>query len=268
MPNNDPAAPRALVPALDVTGLTKEYGGRRVLDSLDLTLPPQALVGLLGPNGAGKTTLIKLVSGLISPDGGRIRIAGHDLQAQEAQARGALAYVPDVPHFYTELTVLEHLELLARAHNALDGFPARAEKLLRRFGLWDARDAPPFTLSRGMTQKLALCCGFIRPSQVLLMDEPGGTLDIRSVDTLYALLTEYRQGGGLAVLSSHQWEALQSLCDIFVLMDAGQILAAGHLPFLRDAAELPADAGLREVYLTLLEEPSLPDLAGVAEPQA
>ena len=103
-------------------------------------------------------------------------------------------------------------------------------------------------------------------STVPLIERHRGTLDIRSVDTLYALLSEYRQGGGLAELSSHQCEALQSLCDIFVLMHAGQILAAGHLPFLRDAAELPADAGLREVYLALLEDPSLPDPAGVTGP--
>jgi len=248
-----------LFPALEVSKLTKSYNGRLVINKLDLKLPPAALVGLLGPNGAGKSTLIKLLSGLITPDGGQIRLAGADLQQQEAEARRQLAYVPDVPHFYPELTALEHLELLARAHKATENFAERAEKLLRRFGIWEARHQPPFTFSRGMTQKLALCCAFIRPSKVLLLDEPGGTLDIKSVSRLYELLAEYRDGGGLALFSSHQWETLQNLCDMFVLMDAGQVLAAGTLPFLSEAAGLPEDASLREIYLSFMYDEAGPE---------
>lgn len=242
-------------PALEVTGLTKSYGGHLILDHLDLKLPPASLVGLLGPNGAGKTTLLKTVAGLINPERGSIKIGGNDLLRQEAEVRSKLAYVPDIPHFYVELTVLEHLELIARAHKALDGFEEKAEKLLRRFGLWEARYNLSFALSRGMTQKLALCCAFIRPSEVLLLDEPGGTLDINSVQRLYFMLKNYRQAGGLALLSSHQWESLQNLCDMFVLLDQGQVLAVGALPFLREAADLPPEASLREIYLTFMEQP-------------
>ena len=242
-------------PALEVTGLSKSYGGHLILDQLDLKLPPASLVGLLGPNGAGKTTLLKAVAGLINPEKGQIKVAGYNLLRQEAEVRSKLAYVPDVPHFYVELTVLEHLELIARAHKALDGFEEKAEKLLRRFGLWEARYNLSFALSRGMTQKLALCCAFIRPSEVLLLDEPGGTLDINSVQRLYHMLKNYRQNGGLALLSSHQWESLQNLCDMFVLLDQGQVLAVGALDFLREAASLPPEASLREIYLTFMEQP-------------
>lgn len=240
-------------PALEVYDLTKRYGDHAVLDNLNLKLPPGSLVGLLGPNGAGKTTLLKSLAGLIKPDKGTIKIAGHDLATQESEARRYLAYVPDVPNFYVELTVIEHMELLARAHNAMADFREKSERLLRRFGLWEARHQPSFTLSRGMSQKLSICCGFIRPSKVLLLDEPGGTLDIRSVTRLYDALDEYRREGGLAIFSSHQWESLQNLCDMFVLVDRGQTLAVGGLDFLREGADLPPDAGLREIYLAFMD---------------
>lgn len=240
-------------PALEVTGLTKRYGDHAVLNNLNLKLPPASLVGLLGPNGAGKTTLLKALAGLIKPNTGTIKISGFDLGTKETEARRHLAYVPDVPNFYVELTVIEHLELLARAHGVMASFKEDSERLLRRFGLWNARHQPSFTLSRGMSQKLAICCGFIRPSKVLLLDEPGGTLDIKSVTRLYDSLDEYRKGGGLAIFSSHQWEALQDFCDMFVLVDQGQTLAVGGLDFLREGAELPPDAGLKDIYLAFMD---------------
>ncbi len=244
---------KADAPALEINGLTKRYNDRPVLDNLTLKLPSASLVGLLGPNGAGKTTLIKAVAGLIAVDKGQIKLATYDLREHEAEARSQMSHVPDTPSFYPELTVLEHLELMARAHKSLDNFQEQSEKLLRRFGLWEVRHGLPFTLSRGMSQKLALCCALIRPSKVLLLDEPGGTLDIKSLSNLYRSLMEYRDGGGLAIVSSHQWETMQNLCDMFVMLDQGQLLVAGDLAFLRESAELPPDASLREVYLAFTE---------------
>jgi ABC-2 type transport system ATP-binding protein len=206
---------------------------------------------LLGPNGAGKSTLIKLLCGLITADEGTIHIAGYDLTRQEVLARGQLAYVPDVPNLYPELTVLEHLELVARAHHNLAGFRNDSEALLRRFGLWEARDNPTFALSRGMIQKAAICAAFVRPSRVLLMDEPGGSLDIGSLDELYKILRDYRDYGGTALLSSHQWETLEDFCDTFVLLAPGKAIA-GNLPFLREEAGVKEDADLREVYLAYM----------------
>jgi ABC-2 type transport system ATP-binding protein len=251
-------------PALEVFDLTKRYGEHAVLNDLNLKLPPASLVGLLGPNGAGKTTLLKSLAGLIKPNKGIIKIAGRDLATQESEARRHLAYVPDVPNFYVELTVIEHMELLARAHGAMGQFKEQSERLLRRFGLWEARNQPSFTLSRGMSQKLAICCGFIRPSKVMLLDEPGGTLDIKSLTRLYEALDEYRQAGGLAIFSSHQWEALQDFCDLFVLVDQGQTVAVGDLDFLREGANLPAGAGLKEIYLAFIDTDDDPEGAGEA----
>jgi ABC-2 type transport system ATP-binding protein len=234
-----------------VQGLTKKYGKYTVFENLDLELPAASLVGLLGPNGAGKSTLMKMLAGLIVPDAGLIRIAGYDLRREEVQARSNLAYVPDVPSLYSELTVLEHLELIARAHYALDTFRVDAEMLLQRFGLWEARDSPTYALSRGMSQKLALSGALIRPSQVLLLDEPGSALDIASLDELYMILADYRRSGGMALLSSHQWETLQGVCDRFVLMNFGAV-AWGELQYLRRALNLHEDATLREVYLAFM----------------
>jgi ABC-2 type transport system ATP-binding protein len=223
----------------------------RALEDFSIELRAGEVFGLAGPNGAGKSTLIKLLCGLITPDEGTIRIAGYDLVREEVFARGQLAYVPDVPNLYPELTVLEHLELVARAHRNLTNFRSDSEALLRRFGLWEARFNPTFALSRGMVQKVAICAAFVRPSQVLLMDEPGGSLDIGSLDELYKILRDYRDYGGTALLSSHQWETLEDFCDTFVLLAPGKAIA-GNLPFLREEAGVEEEANLREVYLAYM----------------
>ena len=128
---------------LETEDLSRVYGPFRALAPTSLELDAGELVVLSGPNGAGKSTLLLCLSGLLRPTSGKVRVEGFDLYHNEVEAKSRLAYVPDVPRFYTELTAWEHLQFMANAHRSQDGFERRAQALLREFGLWEARDLYP-----------------------------------------------------------------------------------------------------------------------------
>lgn len=190
-------------PLLETEELSRVYGQFRALAPTSLVLEAGDLAVLSGPNGAGKSTLLLCLSGLLHPSSGTVRLEGFDLYAQEQQAKARLAYVPDVPRFYTELTVWEHLRFIAYAHRAQDGFERRAKDLLAEFDLWEARDLYPHNYSRGMRLKLGLLLAFIRPFQVLLLDEPTSALDADSTRLLERKLLDLRAEGKAMIITSH-----------------------------------------------------------------
>ncbi len=134
---------------------------------------------LTGPNGAGKTTLLHCLSGLLRPSTGQVSIAGYDLYSEARHAKLNLAFVPDVPRFYTELTAWEHLRFIARRPRSGQDFPERAETLLKEFGPLGGAGLFPHNYSRGMRLKLGLLMAFIRSFKLLLLDEPTSALDSR-----------------------------------------------------------------------------------------
>jgi ABC-2 type transport system ATP-binding protein len=160
------------------------------------------MVVVSGPNGAGKTTLLLCLSGLLPPSSGTVTVAGYDLYEAEREAKRRLAFVPDVPRFYPGLNVGEHLQFMARAHDVPDD-EARAEALLREFGLWRARDLFPHALSRGMRLKLGLLMALIRPFAVLLLDEPTSALDPESTALLQEKLAGLRAVGAAVLVTTH-----------------------------------------------------------------
>ena len=213
-------------PYLQATNLSHRYGSFQALAPLDLTLYSGEIVVLEGPNGAGKSTLLLCLSGLLRPTTGEIRVDGHDLDADEVEAKRALAFVPDVPHFYFELTAWEHLRFLALAHGAGEGFEARAEALLREFGLWEARDLLPHHYSRGMSLKLGLLFTLIRPFKVLLLDEPTSALDSESTQLFLRRLSRLRTQGNAILLTTHDPDLKTGLADRVYAMQDGHLNAA------------------------------------------
>jgi ABC-2 type transport system ATP-binding protein len=188
---------------LEANEISRRYGEFEALKLATIFLFPGDLVILSGPNGAGKSTLLLCLSGLLGLTTGTVRVKGHDLYQEEQDARRELAFVPDVPVFYHELTAWEHLYFMALAHNAQDGFETRAQALLRDFGLWEARDLFPHAYSRGMRLKLGLALALIRPFSVLLLDEPTSALDAESVDLLSGTLARLRDAGAAILLTTH-----------------------------------------------------------------
>jgi ABC-2 type transport system ATP-binding protein len=208
---------------LRASELSRSYDSFQALVPTDLTLRSGEIAVLSGPNGAGKSTLLLCLSGLLHPTTGTITIDGHDLYTEEKEAKRHLAFVPDVPRFYTELTAWEHLYFIALAHQVGDGFEQRTENLMREFGLWESRNLYPHNYSRGMRLKLGLLVAFIRPFKVLLLDEPTSALDVESVDILVQRLKELRQSGASILLSSHDPNIAEDLADRTLRIQNGHV---------------------------------------------
>jgi ABC-2 type transport system ATP-binding protein len=190
-------------PLLQATDLSHKYGNFWALRPLDLTLHPGEIAILEGPNGSGKTTLLLCLAGLLRPSSGEIRVDGCLAGNDEPAVKRCIAFVPDVPRFYAELTAWEHLQFIASAHGALEGFAGRAGALLKQFGLWEARDLFPHNYSRGMSLKLGLLLALIRPFKILLLDEPASAIDVGSRELLVQHLLDLRAQGAGILLSAH-----------------------------------------------------------------
>lgn len=208
---------------LTATRLSHKYGNFTALAPLDLSIDSGELVIIEGPNGSGKSTLLLCLSGLLRPTAGAIDVAGYDLFLEEQEARRRLAFVPDVPRFYVELTAWEHLHFIALAYGAAQGFASKVETLLKEFGLWEARNMFPHLYSRGMSLKLGVLFALIRPFQVLLLDEPTSAMDFDSSQLLVHHLKELRNQGAAILLTTHDPELKNGLADRVLRMENGRL---------------------------------------------
>lgn len=206
------------------------YGALEALRELTLTVAAGECVALIGANGSGKSTTVRTIAGLLAPTDGTVRVCGHDPHTEpEAElARAELALVPDSPLLYDDLTVREHLELVAVSHGvAGDGVDERIDALLERLTLTARRDFRPAQLSRGMRQKTQLACALIRPATLLLLDEPVVGLDPPSQGLLHTLLIEAKAAGTAVVLTTHQLGFARGLADRALLLDEGVVADSG-----------------------------------------
>jgi ABC-2 type transport system ATP-binding protein len=230
---------------LDISQLSKRFGKKTALDNLSLSLKSGEVVGLLGPNGAGKSTLIKCCVGLLRPSSGEIWLDGNPRGSR--QARQEAAYVPEVPQLYNMLTVWEHLRFITSTYNVRD-WEERAERLLRLFEIWEQHDEFVKALSKGMRQKLSLCCGIISNARILFLDEPMVGLDPKAIKNLKTLFQELRSEGRTLFISTHLLDPIESICDQVIVLKKGKIIAQGSLEELRERLG-EENASLEEVFL-------------------
>jgi ABC-2 type transport system ATP-binding protein len=192
--------------AIEITGLTKKYGDLVALAPLDLRIASGERVALIGANGSGKTTLMRLITGLIDRSDGEVAVHGHEVGSVEA--RGLLSYIPDDPVLYDDLSVIEHLEYLGPLYGATD-WQERGGELVERLGIAHRVDDLPSGFSRGLRQKTALAVGFMRPFEVLMLDEPFVGLDEPGRKALLELLDEEQARGVTVVVASHQLDLVE-----------------------------------------------------------
>jgi ABC-2 type transport system ATP-binding protein len=219
MPNEPHAHDGAILEAVKVG---YRYGQNWALTDITFRLQPRTLTVLAGRNGAGKSTLLRCLAGWARPSRGEVVIAGVQMYSSERLARASVLLVPDTPPFYDELTEWEHVQFVAQA-NGLTGWREPAESWLKQFGLWHSRDAYPFSLSRGMKYKLALCLALMLQPALLLLDEPLGPLDPVSANLLWDELERRRDAGMAILLSSHQTPPVDP--DRYLLMENGRLIA-------------------------------------------
>ncbi|GAA3605605.1 daunorubicin resistance protein DrrA family ABC transporter ATP-binding protein [Kineosporia mesophila] len=226
-----PSAPRTGRPgelAIDVRNLCKKFGDHTVLDGIDLAVPRGTVFALLGPNGAGKTTTVNILSTLLAPDSGTVRIAGHDLAAEPARVRAAIGVTGQFAAIDDLLTGSENLVLMGRLHH-LDRAETRrrSETLLAQFGLTEVGGKLPTTYSGGMRRRLDLAMGLMGRPDVVFLDEPTTGLDPRSRREMWDVVRELVAGGVTVLLTTQYLEEADQLADRIALLDGGRIVAQG-----------------------------------------
>lgn len=213
---------------LSLQAYRKVYHESVAVDSLDLELRGGEVVGLVGANGAGKTTTLRAIAGIFPPTSGRISVCGADVVRDPVAAKRLLAYVPDDPRLFEALTVWEHLRFIASAYQ-VEPYEDRANALLERFDLSEYRDRPAQALSRGMKQKLALCCAWLHAPKLVMLDEPMTGLDPRGIRTLKQFVREEQQLGTTQIISSHQLDLVEDLATHLLILVRGRCRFFGTL---------------------------------------
>lgn len=217
--------------ALVVSGLTRRYGDFEALRDFNLEVDAGECVALIGHNGSGKTTALRTIAGLMRPSSGSVTVDGHSMheEPEAVHARAAVATVLDTPMLYDDLSVCQHLELVAIAHGAAGSdLDDRIAAALTLFGLERRSDMLPTQLSRGLRQRVQLACAFVRPHRLLLLDEPVVGLDPGSQRTLKERLRNAKLDGVAVLLTTHQLEFAHGVADRAVVLADGNSVATGE----------------------------------------
>lgn len=197
-------------PVLKVSGLTKKYGDHTIIDRFNLEVREGEAVALTGRNGAGKSTILRCIVGADKPTEGNVEVLGKRMNESDPELRRAVATVIDDLDFFPDLSVVEHLDLLARAHG-LDNADAVVDEVLDEVQLVPQSGQLPGTLSSGQRRRLALATAFVRPRQLLVLDEPEQRLDVEGVEWLGRRLKEDLDDGLAIVLASHEPTLLEAI---------------------------------------------------------
>ena len=215
---------------LKIRNLTKTFGKYHALSGLDMDVPEGALYGFVGPNGAGKTTTIKILCGLLIPDGGNVEICGMDIAENTREIRGMIGYVPDYFGVYENLKVSEYMEFFASC-SGLYGLKARKRctALLEQTGLEEKTDFYVDGLSRGMKQRLCLARAMIHDPQILIMDEPTSGMDPRSRFEFKEIIRELNEQGKTILISSHLLQELSEICTDLGIIEQGRMALSGSM---------------------------------------
>jgi len=215
-------------PAILVEGLVKSFGEVRALRGIDLSVPRGTVLGVLGPNGAGKTTAVRILTTLLLPDAGRAQVEGYDVVRQAAAVRRSIGLAGQSAAIQEELTGRENLEIIGRLyHLSWPRARSRATELLEHFGLTDAADRPAKNFSGGMQRRLDLAASLVGDPRVLFLDEPTTGLDPAGRVDLWEVIEELVEEGTTLLLTTQYLDEADELADEIVVIDHGQVIAAG-----------------------------------------
>lgn len=215
-------------PVIEAKGLTKHYGRSVAVESLDLVVNKGEIFGLLGPNGSGKTTTILLLLGLTEPDGGSVRVLGHDPLREPLEVKRRVGYLPDAVGFYDSMSAWENLRYTMRLAGIADA-EKRIAEALARVRLSDVADRRVSTFSRGMRQRLGIADLLAKGSELAILDEPTSGLDPQSTQELLDLIVQLAGEGMTIVLSSHLLSMVQAICSRVALFHRGRVGLVGRV---------------------------------------
>jgi len=243
--------------------LTKLYGSFVAVDDISLEVKGGELFGLLGPNGAGKTTTLRMIAGILRPNGGRVLIGESDVHADPIAAKQQLGFIPDRPFVYDKLTGAEFLRFVAGLYGQEGNMvERRIVELLEVFELTSWRDELVEAYSHGMRQKLIISSALIHRPACIVVDEPMVGLDPKAARLLKDIFRQFVGKGGTVVMSTHTLEVAEAMCDRVAIMQHGKIVAHGTVAELRDQNRA-GDASLEELFLKLTGGAHVRDLIEV-----
>lgn len=250
---------------IEIEDLTMDYGDFRALDGLTINIPQGEFFAFLGPNGAGKTTAIKLLTGLLKPLRGTVRLCGFDIQAEPLKAKALMAYVPDVAVFYEKLTALEFMRFIA---DIFEMDETRSEtmgkELFERFHLSEYANQRIENLSLGTRQRLAIATALLHEPKVFIIDEPMVGLDPIHARIVKQELKQRSREGMTVLMSTHLLNVAEELADRIGILHRGKIIALGTMEELR-AQHARQGQRLEELFLEMVggEAASQPSVADV-----
>ena len=237
---------------LEVSQLVKKYGKQSAVDHISFHLEGGEVVGLLGPNGAGKSTTMKCIVGLLRKTSGEINIGGYDHLSVEAKR--FFSYIPETPYVYDLLTVWEHLQFIAQAYGVQD-WKAKAEELLELYELEDKKNKLGRDLSKGMRQKVSICCALLPDPQLLFFDEPMIGLDPKAIKNTKMIFRQLKESGKTILVSTHLIDSVESIADRIMIMKEGKIIGNDTVGNLKlQAAEGAQGLSLEDLFLELTKD--------------
>lgn len=211
---------------LEVQNLSKRYRSIPAVDNVSFRVAPGEVVGYLGPNGSGKSTTVKIITGMIQPNEGRVLFEGHDIRDDMPAFRANLGYVPEEAHVYTHLSGLEYLQLVGRLRGIEERpLEERANRLLELLWLRSSRHSLLSSYSKGMKQRVLLAASLLHDPKLLIFDEPLSGLDVTSARLFKDLLQELAAEGKAIFYISHVLEVVEQVCDRVIVIAQGRILA-------------------------------------------
>jgi ABC-2 type transport system ATP-binding protein len=226
---------------LQVERLTKRYGALVGIQDVSFTVQPGEVLGLLGPNGSGKSTTVKILTGLLQPSSGGVRLDGRDVAADIAAYKAHLGYVPEEPHLYSYLTGPEYLRLVGRLRNLSEQrLEPKIERFLRLLGIYDDRYQTLTSYSKGMRQKILIAAAVLHDPRLVILDEPFSGLDVSAARVLKAFVRALADDGKMVVFSSHVLEVVEQVCSRVLILREGRVAGHDSVVNLRATLQLPS----------------------------
>ena len=237
---------------IELDNVTRTYGRKTAVRDLSLSIPAGELFAFLGPNGAGKTTTIKMLTGLLQPSQGQLRVDGFDVVQSPREAAHSIGFVPDEPHLYDKLSGREFLQFVAD----LFAMPtaAAAEEIERQIKLFDLStfiDHLAESYSHGMKQRLVMAAALMHAPRILVVDEPTVGMDPRGARLLKQIFLGLAAAGATVFMSTHSLEVAEELCDRIGIILRGRLIAIGTVDELHEQAGRHDGATLESVFLRL-----------------
>jgi len=236
---------------IELINVSKTYGSFKAVNNLSLNVPTGSIFAFLGMNGAGKTTTIKMLTGILAPTEGVVRLGGFNMQTHALDAKRLLGYVPDRPHVYPKLSGREFLYFICDLYKVpASRADRRIDEVLDEYSLTPWQDALIESYSHGMKQRIALCAALVHDPQVLVVDEPMVGLDPHGARDLKNAFRRYAQSGMTVFLSTHSLNVAEELADNMAIIHKGSLLATGTLSHIRQFTGA-ATGDLEDIFLEL-----------------